>query len=148
MSVLIENKKATFNYHILEKMEAGLVLSGQEVKSLKEKKGSLFGSFVSIKNGECYLVNCNIPPYQPKNVSSKYDPKKSRKLLLKKKEIAKLIGKMKEKGISLIPLRIYTKKNLIKLEFAVAKGKKKHDKREAIKKREIDRSIKREIGRK
>ena len=147
MSVLIENKKAGFNYHILEKMEAGLVLTGQEVKSLRGKRGSLFGSYVSIKNGEGYLLGCNIPPYQPKNAPSGYNPKKERKLLLKKKEIGYLVGKTKEKGISLIPTRVYTKKNLIKLEFAVAKGKKKYDKRETIKKREIERSIKRIVGR-
>ncbi len=143
MSVLIENKKAGFNYHILEKMEAGLVLTGQEVKSLRGKRGSLFGSYVSIKNGEGYLLGCNIPPYQPKNAPSGYNPKKERKLLLKKKEIGYLVGKTKEKGISFIPTRVYTKKNLIKLEFAVAKGKKKYDKRETIKKREIERSIRR-----
>jgi SsrA-binding protein len=147
MSILIQNKKAGFNYHITEKMEAGLALTGQEVKSLREKKGSLFGSYVSIKNGECYLLGCNIPPYQPKNAPSGYNPKKERKLLLKKKEIAYLTGKTKEKGIALIPMKIYTKKNLIKLEFGVAKGKKKYDKRETIKKREIERSIKRIVRR-
>ncbi len=145
MTNLLENKKAGFNYHILDKMEAGLVLSGQEVKSLRKKRGSLFGSFVSIKNGECFLVNCNIPPYQPKNTLSYYNSKKPRKLLLKKNEIAKLYGKTKERGISLIPLKIYTKKNLIKLELAVAKGKKKYDKRETIKRREVDREIRRKI---
>lgn len=147
MSVLLENKKAGFNYHILEKMEAGLVLSGQEVKSLRSKKGSLFGSYVSIKNSEGYLLGCNIPPYQPKNTTTAYNPRKERKLLLKKKEIGYLAGKTKEKGISLVPTRIYTKKSVIKLEFAVAKGKKKYDKRETIKKREIERSIKRIVKR-
>ncbi len=147
MSILIHNKKAGFNYHITEKMEAGLVLTGQEVKSLRSKKGSLFGSYVSIKNGECYLLGCNISPYQPKNTPSSYNPKKQRKLLLKKKEIGYLTGKIKEKGIALIPIKIYTKKNLIKLEFGVAKGKKKYDKRETIKKREIERSIKRVVNR-
>ncbi len=143
MTVLIHNKKAGFNYHITEKMEAGLILTGQEVKSLRGKKGSLFGSYVSIKNGECYLLGCNISPYQPKNTPSSYNSKRQRKLLLKKKEIGYLTGKTKEKGIALIPIKIYTKKNLIKLEFGVAKGKKKHDKRESIKKREIERDIRR-----
>ncbi len=143
MPVLIENKKAGFNYEILEKIEAGLVLFGYEVKSLRAKKGSLFGSYVTIKEDGLYLVNCNIPGYQQKNTPASYDTKRKRKLLLKKKEIGYLSGKAKEKGATLIPLKIYTKKNLIKLEFAVAKGKKKYDKREAIKKREIDRDIKR-----
>lgn len=145
MPVLIKNKKAFYNYHILDKMEGGLVLIGQEVKALKEGKGSLFGSFVSIKNGEVYLVNCNITPYQPKNLPKGYNTQRDRKILLKKEEIKSLIGKTKEKGVTLIPLSIYTKKNFIKLEFAVAKGKKKHDKREAIKKRDIDRNLKRKI---
>ncbi len=143
MSVLVKNKKATFNYHILDKMEAGLVLSGQEVKAVREGKASLFGSYVTIKKSECYLVNCNISPYQPKNTPTSYDPRRDRKLLLKKKEIDYLSGKTKEKGITLIPLRIYTKKNLLKIEVGIAKGKKKYDKREAIKKREIDRDLRR-----
>ncbi len=143
MPLLVENKKAGFNYEILEKIEAGLVLFGHEVKSLRSKKGSLFGSYVIIKEDGFYLVNCNIPPYQQKNTPTSYDSKRRRKLLLKKNEIGYLSGKTKEKGVALIPLRIYTKKNLIKLEFAVAKGKKKYDKREAIKKREIDRDLKR-----
>jgi SsrA-binding protein len=147
MSILIENKKAGFNYHITEKMEAGLVLTGQEVKSLRERKGSLFGSYLSIKDNECYLLGCNIPPYQPKNTPSSYNSKKERKLLLKRKEIDYLLGRTKEKGITLIPLKIYTKKNLLKLEFGIAKGKKKYDKRGAIKKREIERSIRRVIRR-
>ncbi len=145
MPVLIKNKKAFYNYHILDKMEGGLVLIGQEVKALKEGKGSLFGSFVSIKNGEVYLVNCNITPYQPKNLPKGYNSQRDRKVLLKKEEIKSLIGKTKEKGVTLIPLSVYTKKNFIKLEFAVAKGKKKYDKREAIKKRDIDRNLKRKI---
>ncbi len=145
MPNLVKNKKATFNYHILDKMEAGLVLSGQEVKAVREGKASLFGAYVTIKKGECYLVNCNISPYQPKNTPASYNPRRDRKLLLKKKEIDHLSGKTKEKGVTLIPLRIYTRKNLLKIEVGVAKGKKKYDKREAIKKREIDRDLRREI---
>lgn len=145
MPVLVKNKKAFYNYHILDKMEGGLALIGQEVKSLKEGKASLFGAFVSIKNGEVYLVNCNITPYQPKNTPKGYNSQRDRKILLKKNEINSLIGKTKEKGTTLIPLSIYTKKNFIKLEFAVARGKKKHDKREVIKKRDIDRNLKRKI---
>ncbi len=145
MSDLVKNKKASFNYHILDKMEAGLVLSGQEVKATREGKASLFGAYVTIKKGECYLVNCNISPYQPKNTPANYNPRRDRKLLLKKKEIDHLSGKTKEKGVTLIPLRIYTRKNLLKIEVGVARGKKKYDKREAIKRREIDRDLRREI---
>ncbi len=145
MPTLVKNKKAFYNYHILEKMEGGLVLIGQEVKALREGKASLFGSFVSIKNGEIYLVNCNITPYQQKNVPKGYNPQRDRKILLKKTEIKNLIGKTKEKGVTFIPLSIYTKKNLIKLEFAIAKGKKKYDKRETIKKRDIDRNLQKKI---
>ncbi len=145
MPTLVKNKKAFYNYHILEKMEGGLVLIGQEVKALKEGKGSLFGSFLSIKSGEVYLVNCNITPYQPKNTPKNYNPQRDRKVLLNKNEIKNLIGKTKEKGVTFIPLSIYTKKNYIKLEFAVAKGKKKYDKREAIKKRDIDRNLQKKL---
>ncbi len=146
MPVLANNKKANFNYHILEKIETGIVLSGKEVKSVRQGKISLAGSFISIKNGECYLVNCTISPYQPKNTPQDYNPRRERKLLLKKKEIDSLYGKTKEKGLSLIPLKMYTKQNLIKLEVAVARGKKKYDKRETIKKRTIDRDLKRKIS--
>ena len=145
MTVLVKNKKATYNYHIEDKIEAGLVLSGHEVKSLRSKKASLFGAFVSVKNGEAFLLNCNISPYQAKNVDASYNPRRERKLLLRKKEINNLIGKTKEKGVTLIPISIYTKKNFIKLEVAIARGKKKHDKRDAIKKRDIDREIKRRL---
>ncbi|OGZ17423.1 MAG: SsrA-binding protein [Candidatus Nealsonbacteria bacterium RBG_13_36_15] len=142
MAVLSENKKAYFNYQILEKFEAGLVLIGQEVKSIKTRGVSLAGSYVVIKNREAYLIGCKIPPYQPKNAPSDYNPERLRKLLLKKSEIKYLIGKSQQKGLTLAPLRMYTKKGKIKLEFGIAKGKKKADKRELIKKREAERKIK------
>ncbi len=144
MTVLVENRKATYNYQILDKMEAGIVLLGQEVKALRQKKASLFGSYVTLKKEEVFLINCHISEYQQKNSVDDYDTKRERKLLLRKKEINHLLGKTKERGVSLIPLRIYTKKKLIKIEIAIARGKKKYDKREAIKKREIEREIKRE----
>ncbi len=147
MADLVKNKKAFYNYHILEKMEAGLVLEGHEVKALREKKASLFGSYVTVRKGECFLVSCNISPYQPNNTPQSYNPKRDRKLLLKKEEIGRLFGKTKEKGVTLVPLRIFTKKNLLKLEIGVARGKKKYDKREALKKRDIDREIKRKMKR-
>jgi len=155
MKILAENKKAYYNYQILEKFEAGISLIGQEVKSLKSGRISLVGSYVvlkgPIKGGrpEIFLIGANIPPYQPKNVPPDYNAERSRKLLLKRTEIKSLIGKVKQKGLTLVPLRVYTKRGKIKLEFGVAKGKKKFDKRELIKKREFERAkerfLKREI---
>ncbi len=152
MKILAENKKAYFNYEILDKFEAGMVLTGQEVKSIKTGRISLKGSYVVLRptpsgsgSEEIYLIGANIPPYQPKNAPPDYNPERSRKLLLNKEEIKKLIGKTKEKGLTLIPLKAYTKNAKIKLEFGIARGKKKVDKKELIKKREIDREIQREL---
>lgn len=147
MTTVVKNKKAFFNYHILETMEAGIALTGREVKGIRSGKASLSGAFVSLKNGEVYLVNSIISPYQPKNTPEDYDAKRDRKLLLKKGEINRLAGKTQEKGTTVIPLRIYKKKNFLKVELGVAKGKKKYDKRESIKKREVDRDIKRKMKR-
>lgn len=145
MKVLSDNKKAYYNYEILKKFEAGLVLIGQEVKSIKTGHISLKGSYVILKDNEIYLVGALIPPYQPKNTPKDYDPQRFRKLLLKKSEIKQLIGKTKEKGLALIPLKIYEKNGKLKLEFGIGKGKKKTDKRENIKKREVQRQIEREL---
>ena len=145
MKILAENKKAYYNYEILEKFEAGISLIGQEVKSIKSGRINLAGSYVVLKDEEAYLVGTHIPPYQPKNAPPDYNPERSRKLLLKKSEIKYLIGKTKQKGLTLLPLRVYTKKGKIKLEFGVARGKKKFDKRELIKKREIEREIQRNL---
>lgn len=151
MKPLAENKKAGYNYEIGEKFEAGIVLSGQEVKSLKTRGISLAGSYVLVKQNGVFWIGAKIPPYQPNNVSLSYDPERTRQLLLKKKEIRYLAGKSTEKGLTFIPLRLYTKGHTdnsgkIKLEFGVARGKKQYDKREAIKKREtrleIDRALK------
>jgi len=145
VKTIIENKKAYFNYQILEKLEAGISLIGQEVKSIKSGRINLAGSYVVLKgpvkggHPEVFLIGANIPPYQPKNALPDYNPERSRKLLLKKSEIKSLIGKVKQKGLTLVPLRVYTKRGKIKLEFGVAKGKKKFDKRESIKKKEFER---------
>ncbi|MGB2762171.1 MAG: SsrA-binding protein SmpB [Minisyncoccales bacterium] len=139
MSVLAQNKKAYFDYEILETYEAGIVLIGQEVKAIKTGHINLKGSYVVIKNQELFLIGANIPPYQPKNAPKDYQPERSRKLLLRKTEIKSLIGKSKQKGLTLIPLKMYTKKGKIKLLFGLAKGKKEYDKREKIKKREFER---------
>lgn len=145
MKTIIENKKAYFKYQILEKFEAGISLIGQEVKSIKLGRINLAGSYVVLKGEEVYLIGANIPPYQPKNAPPDYNPERVRKLLLKKLEIKHLIGKAKQKGLTLVPLRVYTKKGIIKIEFGIGKGLKKVDKREKIKKREVAREIKREL---
>ena len=145
MKIIAKNKKVFFNYEILEKFEAGISLIGQEVKSLKTKGVNLAGSYAVLKNSEIFWVGAKIPPYQPKNAPSDYNPERSRKLLLKKAEIKHLIGKIKQKGLTLVPTKVYTKKGRIKIEVAIVKGKKNADKRELIKKREIERDLKREL---
>ncbi|MFC1789680.1 SsrA-binding protein SmpB [Patescibacteria group bacterium] len=146
MKGLADNKKAYFNYEILEKFEAGISLIGQEVKSIKQGRMALKGSYVVIdKNSEVFLIGANVPPYQPKNTPKDYRPDRSRKLLLRKNEINYLIGKSREKGLTLVPLRVYTKNGKIKLEFGVGKGKKEFSKKESIKRREADRDIRRAL---
>ena len=145
VKIISENKKAYFNYEVLEKFEAGISLFGQEVKSLKIYGVNLAANYVILKDGEVFWVGANIAPYQPGNTPASYNPERSRKLLLKKSEIKYLIGKSNQKGLTFIPLRIYTKNGKIKLEFAIVKGKKQFDKRELIKKREVEREIKRAL---
>ena len=145
MNIYSENRKAHFDYEIIEKYEAGLVLQGQEVKSIKGGHINLSGSYVVIRNTEPYLIGAKVPPYQPKNAPADYNPEQSRKLLLNKKEIDNLIGKVNERGFSLIPLKVYEQNGRIKLEFALARGKKKYDKKEKIKKRDVERDIRREF---
>lgn len=145
MKILAKNKKAHFDYKLLEKYEAGLVLSGQEVKSVKTGHISLKGSFISIREEELYLVNATIPPYQFAGEITDYDPTQPRKLLIKKSEIKSLIGKTQSKGLTLIPIQVYTKRRLVKIEFALAEGKKKHDKRKDIADREAKRKAERAL---
>jgi len=141
MKTLATNKKAHFDYEILEKIEAGIILSGIEAKAVKTGKADLSGSFAIIRNNKISLVNCSISPYQPKNINFIYESDRTKKLLLNKKEIEYLIGKIKQKNLTLIPLRMYTKHGLVKVELGLAKGKKKFDKRETIKKRETKRNV-------
>ncbi len=141
-NMVIKNKKAFFDYEVLEKVEAGIELLGCEVKSLRQGKASLAGAYVSVRNGEAFLRNSTISPYQPNNIPPDYDKERERKLLLHKKEIAKLAGRAEERGVALIPLKIYDKKGVLKLELGVCKGKKKWDKRETIKRRDAERRIK------
>jgi SsrA-binding protein len=140
---LAKNKKALFDYEILEKFQAGLVLSGQEVKSAKNGQISLKGAFVTFHAGKPLLTGAHITKYKPAGDIPDYDPTRSRHLLLKKKEIRYLQGKFFEKGLTIVPLSVYTKNRFIKVEIAVARGKKTFDKREVIKKRDANREIKR-----
>ena len=145
MPTLIRNKKATFNYEILEKFDAGIELFGFEVKSIKDKQGSLEGSHVSVRGGEVFLLNTNIPPYQAANTPDSYNPERNRRLFLTKKEIKKLMEFEAKKGLTVVPLSMYTKGNKIKVGIAVVRGKKKFDKRESIKKRDTKRDTEREV---
>ena len=146
--ISIKNKKAFFDYEILDKWECGIVLSGMEVKSIKNGQMNLKGSYVTIKHhpkAELYLFNANIPVYSKSNINdfSEYDTNQSRKLLLHKKEIDRIIGKIKMKGLTVTPLRVYNKGNKIKVEIGLAKGKKLYEKKEKIKERDVKRNINR-----
>jgi SsrA-binding protein len=145
MANYAENRKARFNYEILEKYEAGIELLGSEVKSVRGGQMSLEGSFVIIRGSEAFLINANVPPYQVKNAPKDYDPLRNRKLLLTQKELTKLSASEKNKSLTIVPLALYSKGRKIKISIALAKGKKKFDKREALKKRDIDREIRREM---
>lgn len=145
MPTLATNPRARYDYHILKTFEAGMVLAGHEVKAIKTGHISLRGSYVTIKDEEAWLINAQIPPYQPKNTPADYQPSRTRKLLLNKREIKSLIGQSKRKGLTLVPLRIYTKKGKIKLAFALGLGKRQADKREKIIKREVKRKIDRAL---
>lgn len=143
MEPLVENRKAYFNYEILEKFDAGIVLLGQEVKSIRSGKAQLAGSYVVFRGEELFLIGTHVSPYQPTNTPKEYNPERSRKLLLQKRELQYLLGKSKQKGLTLIPIKLYTIKGKIKLEFGLARGKKKYDKRQKLKERESDREIER-----
>lgn len=139
-----ENKKAFFNYEILEKLEAGIILKGSEVKSLREGKGRIKEAFARIEKGECFIYNFYITPY-PASLE-KPAPMRKKKLLLGRAEIKRLNRKLEEKGLTLIPLAAYfNKKGLLKIEIALAKGKKLYDKREKIKERDVRRDIERRM---
>jgi len=145
MPMLVGNKKAYFDYEILETFEAGLELKGIEVKSLRGKQGTIVGARVIIRGAEAFIVGMDIPPYQPLNTPGDYDSGRTRRLLLKKSEIKQLFGKAEQKGLTIIPIRVYTKGRNLKIEIAVVRGKKKYDKRQKIKKREAQRKIERTL---
>ena len=138
------NRKARHEYSILQTFEAGIVLQGTEVKSLRQGKANLVDSYASLKNGEVWLIGAHISEYTQGNINN-HLPVRDRKLLLKKSEIRRLIGKVKEKGLTLIPLRLYFKDGKVKVELALAKGKKVYDKRESIAKRDLQREQGRRI---
>ncbi len=145
MPVITINKRAYFDYEFLENYEAGIELFGFEVKSIRNGRINLAGTYVVIRNNEAWLLNADIPPYQPANMPKDYDSKRTRRLLLKKSEIKNLIGRIQEKGLTLMPLKVYTKRGKIKIEIGLAKSRKKRDKREMIKKRDIEREIGRNL---
>lgn len=142
--IVAQNKKAWHEYSILETFETGIVLTGTEVKSLRLGKGNLKDSFGRIENNEVFLYNMHISPYPFANRFN-HEPERTRKLLLHKSEIRKLIGKTKEKGLSLVPLKVYFKSGKCKIEIALAKGKKLFDKRESIKKKDMEREVAKEM---
>jgi SsrA-binding protein len=139
---IVTNKKAIHDYFILERIEAGLVLQGTEVKSLREGRANLKDSYARIDSGEAFLIECHISPY-PCASHFNHHPTRPRKLLLKKKEIKRLLGKMTEKGMTLVPTRLYFKDGKVKVEIGLAKGKRQYDKREALRKKQEQREIER-----
>ena len=145
MTTLGNNRKARFDYEILEKFTAGIELLGTEVKSVRAGQISLNGSYVGVKGAEVYLLNSNIPAFQPKNAPKDYDPLRARKLLLEKSEINELLKAESTKGLTIVPLSVYNKGRFIKLDLAIARGKKQFDKRETIKKRDVERDLNRTL---
>ncbi|MEK7805319.1 MAG: SsrA-binding protein SmpB [Planctomycetota bacterium] len=142
MEIIAKNRKAYFQYEILEKIEAGVVLTGTEVKSIRNSDVSINESFAHLNNGEIFVYEMHIGEYKQGNRQN-HEPKRVRKLLLHKREIAKITGKIKQKGYTMIPLSLYFKEGVVKVELALVRGKTKIDKREDIKKRDIDREIQR-----
>jgi len=151
MGVLAENKRAYHDYEILEKYEAGIQLTGFEAKAVRSGRMNLSGAYALIRGGEAWLLNAAIAPYQPSNAPQDYDANRTRKLLLKKSEIKELLGKLQQKGLTLLALKAYTKGlsvhagSRIKIELGLARGKRVRDKREAIRKRESKREIERTL---
>lgn len=146
MKIVAQNKKATFDYEILERLEAGIVLTGDEVKSLRAGHASLVGSFATIHDGQLFLLNCNITPFSHAFQAKKDDATRSRKLLVSRKQINRLIGDISRKGITIVALKIYfNERNYAKIELGLAKHKKSSDKKEALRERDIKRETSREL---
>ncbi len=142
---LIYNKRSLVDYETLETFEAGIELLGFEVKSIRNKQGSLLGAHIVVRGGEAFIIGSNIPAYQEKNTPPTYDPERNRKILLTKTELQKLSSLESKNGLTIVPVSMYSKGRKIKVQIAVVKGKKKFDKREDIKKREVNRDIRREF---
>ncbi len=145
MAKAIYNKRATFDYHILDSFEGGLVLLGTEVRSIKAGHISLKGAFITMHHGEPFLTNATIPAWQAKNAPSDYDPQRPRKVLLKKNELKQLFSTKRTEGLTIIPISVYTKGSRIKIQVALARGKRKHHKKQILKERDIQRDIDRVI---
>lgn len=145
MTLLQKNRKASFNYEILDKYVGGLSLFGFEVKTIKAGQGSISEAYVKIIGDELYLVGAHIPPYQPKNTREDYNPYRERKILLKRKEIEELKKRIKEANLTIVPISLYNKGRYVKVEIALARGKKLVDKRQNIKKRDIERDLGRRL---
>lgn len=143
MKVFLNNKKAKYDYEILDTLDAGLELRGYEVKSIKNKRGSLAGAHAIIRGGEIFAVGFDIPSYQPKNLPPNFEEERTIRLLLNKKEIRYLEGKLAQKGLTLVPIMVYTQNGKLKMKIGLAKGKKKYEKREKLKQREAKRKIER-----
>jgi len=141
MEPYANNKDARYRYNILEKLEAGIVLAGSEVKAIKTGKSNLKGSYISFRKGEAFLVKAFIGRYLPSGKNGLYDAERPRKLLLNKRELSHLLGKAKEKGLTIVPLDLYSKRGIIKVTIAVARGKTLFDKREVIRERELGRKL-------
>ena len=144
---VVSNRRAFHDYEILERFEAGIVLTGAEVKSLRGGHGSLREAFARVRNGEIWIEGFHIPPYEQAMDKTRWDPIRTRKLLLHRKEIERLIGTITEKGLALVPLRVYFTHGMAKLELGLARGKRQYDKRHAIAEREHQREMERELGR-
>jgi SsrA-binding protein len=142
---LAQNRKARFDYEILKRFTAGIELLGLEVKSARAGKVSLSGAFIAVRGKEAFLVGADIPAYQPKNAPTDYDATRARKLLLSKGELEELRLAETTKGLTIVPLSVYNKGRFLKLDLAIARGKKKFDKRQAIKKRDVERELKRKL---
>ncbi len=143
--IIASNRKARHDYHVIDTMETGIVLTGTEVKSLREGKANLKDSYARVQNEEVYLYNTHISPYSEGSYNN-HEPLRQRKLLLHKKEIRKLIGKVQEKGLTMVPLKLYFKNGKVKVELAIVRGKKMYDKRRDIDKRESEREIQRHLS--
>jgi SsrA-binding protein len=140
MEIICQNRKARYDYHILDAIETGIILTGSEIKSIRDRQISIDASYARITDGELWLIDCTIEPYKDAGLY-RPDPKRDRKLLVHRKELRKLKAQIEEKGKTLIPLKVYLKNGLCKIELGVCQGKQLHDKRQAIKEREARREI-------